>query len=396
MARKSSHMKHREINLRGRNIVHSLHQEEEEKTEHSNGTVQGTEDPCAGLLGDGIKKTKDINSITRIPGIAIEDDTEEGEVSETRNQIETLTEQSIENQNKEEDPTEPILQLQMEDVAEEIEYWSQAVVCYIMGANPPWDIIEGFIRRIWSKYNIDKLSFMPNSIFLVRFKTMEMKEQVMQSGHFMFDNKPLIYRPWSKEVELKKIKIEEVPVWIRLHHLPLKFWGKSLPKIAGLIGKYVKGDYATEERNKIGYARVMLELKIDQRLPDTVTFKDELGNLIKVEVEYEWKPASCSKCQGMGHSSDQCRKAPSKPAQKPVTKKIWKPVTKTSTIPEVKVLTQIHPVINTRKELSQPPDGEVGYSPSKFGSVSYREALSPTIHEGHITGKDHQSTNSYG
>ncbi|KAL9246090.1 hypothetical protein vseg_019669 [Gypsophila vaccaria] len=106
---------------------------------------------------------------------------------------------------------------------------------------------------------------------------MEMKEQVLQSGHYLFYNKPLIYRPWSKELELKKIKIEVVPVWIQLHNLPLKFWGKSLPKITGLIGKYVKSDYATEERNKIGFARVMVELKIDQKLPETVTFKDEQG-----------------------------------------------------------------------------------------------------------------------
>ncbi|KAL9230694.1 hypothetical protein vseg_006011 [Gypsophila vaccaria] len=125
----------------------------------------------------------------------------------------------------------------MEDVVEEIDYWNQAIVCFILGVNPPWDIIEGFIRRIWAKYNIDKLSFMPNGVFLVRFKTLEMKEQVLKSGYHLFDGKPLIYQSWSKDLELKKANVEVVPAWIQLHHLPLKFWGKSLPKITGLIGK---------------------------------------------------------------------------------------------------------------------------------------------------------------
>ncbi|XP_074293298.1 uncharacterized protein LOC141620281 [Silene latifolia] len=173
-----------------------------------------------------------------------------------------------------------MLQLEEEDVVEEVNLWSQAVVCFILGANPPWKIIEGFIRRIWTKFNIDKISFMHNGIFLVRFKTMEMKNKVLQSGYYMFDNKPLIVKEWVKDLEMKKEDVKTVPAWIRLHSLPLKFWGKGLPKIASLVGKYVKSDGATEERTRLGYARVMVEMEVDQKLPGKVEFKDEKGSWI--------------------------------------------------------------------------------------------------------------------
>ncbi|KAL9246084.1 hypothetical protein vseg_019663 [Gypsophila vaccaria] len=190
---------------------------------------------------------------------------------------------------------------------------------------------------------------------------MEMKEQVLQSGHYLFDNKPLIYRSWSKELELKKIKIEVVPFWIQLHNLPLKFWGKSLPKITGLIGKYVKSHYATEERNKIGFARVMVELKIDQKLPGTVAFKDEQGQLINVEVEYEWKPVTCANCQGMGHTTEQCRKIKPKSVQKPATRQVWQPVAKVNKGSVEKHETRGQTKTNiARKESIQMPDGEAG------------------------------------
>ncbi|KAL9241053.1 hypothetical protein vseg_015211 [Gypsophila vaccaria] len=219
---------------------------------------------------------------------------------------------------------------------------------------------------------------MPNGIFLVRFKTKENQEHVLQSGHYLFDNKPLIYRPWSKDLELKKTKIEMVPVWVQLHNLPLKFWGKSLSKIAGLLGKYIKNDLATEERSKIGYARVMVELKIDQQLLEHIYFKDELGLLVTVGVEYEWKPVTCANCHGMGHLKEECRRNVTKAPQKPVVKQVWKPVTKkpeSSLRPkEAKRNVALSPV--RQGTAVQDLEDEGGYSPNKFGSVSYRDALS--------------------
>ncbi|XP_074318079.1 uncharacterized protein LOC141654864 [Silene latifolia] len=197
--------------------------------------------------------------------------------------------------------TEEMLQLEQGDVEEEIEYWKQAVVCFILGANPPWEVVEGFIRRIWTRYNIDKISFMPNGIFLVRFKTMEMKEKVLASGHYLFDNKPMIVKSWEWDLEMNKEGVKCVPAWIRLHKLPLKFWGKGLPKIVGIVGKYVKSDTATEERTRLGFARVMVELVVDQDLPAEIAFKDEQGIVDHIEIEYEWKPIKCKKCQGMEH-----------------------------------------------------------------------------------------------
>ncbi|XP_074305966.1 uncharacterized protein LOC141641194 [Silene latifolia] len=218
-----------------------------------------------------------------------------------------------------------MLQLQNEDVEEEVEYWKQSVICFILGANPPWEIVEGFIRRIWTKFNIDKISFLPNGIFLVRFKTMEMKEKVLASGHYLFDNKPMIVKAWEKDLEMKKGEVKSVPAWIRIHKLPLKFWGKSLPKITGIVGKYVKSDVATEERTRLGFARVMVELLVDQNLPSKVSFKDETGGIVQVEVEYEWRPVTCTKCKGMGHVMEQCRKGEQKKLNKVPVKQVWVP-----------------------------------------------------------------------
>ncbi|KAL9236027.1 hypothetical protein vseg_010740 [Gypsophila vaccaria] len=278
---------------------------------------------------------------------------------------------------------ENMMQLEQEDVEEEIEYWKQAVVCFILGANPPWEVIEGFIRRIWSKYNIDKISFLPHGIFLVRFKTQEMKKKVMNSGHYLFDSKPLIFKEWTADMEMKKSEVLSVPTWIQLHHLPLKFWGKSLPKIAGLVGKYIKSDTATEHKTKLGFARVMVEVEVDKQFPDHISFKDEVGQVMKIDVEYEWKPITCSKCHKMGHATELCRKGQaSQPKVKP-SQKVWKPVVKPVEAPPKPVVQEVQAIRNDDKGtpplIGRPERSEEqgGYSKHSFGAVSYRDIVSP-------------------
>ncbi|XP_074298310.1 uncharacterized protein LOC141629164 [Silene latifolia] len=186
-----------------------------------------------------------------------------------------------------------LLQLTDDDVQSELDYWQQAVMGFFVGANPPWQILEGFLKRIWNKYVIDKISFLPYGVFLARFQTEEMKQSVLNSGYFLFDNKPLIIKPWQPDLQLTKENIKAVPAWIRMQNLPLKFWGKSLPIIANLLGHYVKSDPSTEMKTRLGFARVMVELKLGQTFPKSIKFLDEKKQEVTIDIVYEWKPSLC-------------------------------------------------------------------------------------------------------
>ncbi|XP_074288077.1 uncharacterized protein LOC141613236 [Silene latifolia] len=222
-----------------------------------------------------------------------------------------------------------LLQLTAEDVAPELQYWDTAVVCYVLGANPPWELLSGFVKKLWGAYKPDKISFLPNGVFLVRFPTKECQSLVLQQGFPMYDNKPLVVKPWSESCSLLKERVKVVPIWLRLCGLPLKFWSKSsLEKLAGLLGKFVRRDAATEDKTRLGYARLLVEVQIGQDFPDKIFFRDEKGDEVSVLVEYEWKPTICSACKGIGHIKDMCRKksvpVPSLPTGK--TTKVWRPV----------------------------------------------------------------------
>ncbi|XP_074265837.1 uncharacterized protein LOC141588288 [Silene latifolia] len=344
MARKCSQQKQREMNLRGRSIPVKTKSAETEVEEEE---IMDSSNPNAVSTGPNVEeegRTKNVHDIVGIPELVVEteeeDETEE-EIVESEEEEEyvsdSLEQRSEESEKDDKTETEELLQIQPEDVADEIDYWKQAVICFILGANPPWEIVEGFIRRIWTKFNIDKISFMPNGIFLVRFKTMEMKEKVLASGHYLFDNKPMIVKAWEKDLEMKKDDVKSVPAWIKIHKLPIKFWGKSLSKITNIVGKYVKCDVATEER------------------------------AVRVDIEYEWRPVKCTICQGMGHEKEQCRKGEQK-------KLIQQPVKKVEGRSPVGHQTPLKRLVkmHTREVV------QAGYSADTFGAFSYKEvAASP-------------------
>ncbi|XP_074266678.1 uncharacterized protein LOC141589957 [Silene latifolia] len=160
----------------------------------------------------------------------------------------------------EEEEFEDILQFTSEDVKKEVAFWNHSVVCYILGANPPWDVIEDYVFNVWDQFGVDRVSFMDNGVFLVRLKRPEQRDALLNSGYYLFENKPIIVKPWNSEAGLVKGDVDIVPVWIRMTGIPLKFWGDCLSSIAGLVGKFVKKDELTTEKIRLSYARVLVEL----------------------------------------------------------------------------------------------------------------------------------------
>ncbi|XP_074305193.1 uncharacterized protein LOC141640239 [Silene latifolia] len=215
------------------------------------------------------------------------------------------------------------LRLTSLDTRCELEFGLFAVIFdYVLGANPPFKIIDGFVKRVWGYTEYDRISFHSNGIFLVRFKTEEMKLRVLQSGPVFFDNKPVVVKEWTPSAKLVREAVDMVPIWIRFYGLPLKFWGNALLKIAGLVGKPIRSDSNTQLKTFIGHARVMVEVKMGGDLPDVIEFTDELDVTHRQIVHYEWRPTICADCKGVGHLARDCRKK-----QQPVqhVKKVWVP-----------------------------------------------------------------------
>uniref|UniRef100_A0A803QP78 CCHC-type domain-containing protein n=1 Tax=Cannabis sativa TaxID=3483 RepID=A0A803QP78_CANSA len=190
-----------------------------------------------------------------------------------------------------------------------------SIVCYVIGANPPINILDGFVRKIW-KDAVVKVGLLAKGIFIIRFQNLEMRDRILEQGYVFFDRKPMVMKPWNSVDDFTKEEVTSVPTWIQLQGLDIKYWGESsLFKIVGQLGDPLQVDQITKNRDRLQYPRILIQVSLSQEFPKVISFIDEHNHEIELEVKYEWIPLVCYNCSGIGHDTQSCRKKESKEEQ---------------------------------------------------------------------------------
>lgn len=83
------------------------------------------------------------------------------------------------------------IKIPYEYIEGELKFWETSTVCYVLGANPPLYAIEGFVRRICSTSEIDKIGTVVKGVILVRLKIAEELDTAYESNGILFDKKTL-------------------------------------------------------------------------------------------------------------------------------------------------------------------------------------------------------------
>ncbi|XP_021991401.1 uncharacterized protein LOC110888171 [Helianthus annuus] len=122
-----------------------------------------------------------------------------------------------------------------------------------------------------------------------------------------------------QKTELKKEELKKIPVWVKMHDVPLAAYTEDgLSLIASKIGvpKVLDNETAkmcTESWGRSGFARAIIELDAEKETKDNIMIaipNVEDGGILKsnIRVEYEWKPPRCNTCKVFGHTVEDCPK----------------------------------------------------------------------------------------
>ncbi|KAJ8425229.1 hypothetical protein Cgig2_019118 [Carnegiea gigantea] len=174
-----------------------------------------------------------------------------------------------------------IAKINIEDVEADIEYWQNAVICSVLRANPPYKIIQGFVKHIRGAFEIDKILQVRKGFFLIRFGNLQDKLAVKKRGIYYFDAKPFLVMGWNPQMDLQNENIKSLPIWVHLPELDIKFWGSdSLSKIGSILGIPLKTDKYTRDKVMIKYARLLIDIPLHGHFPDHIEFFNEDGVLV--------------------------------------------------------------------------------------------------------------------
>ncbi|XP_062112794.1 uncharacterized protein LOC133823954 [Humulus lupulus] len=180
--------------------------------------------------------------------------------------------------------------MDVEEIEVEASFWNSVVVCMVLGANPPFAVFEGFIKRMWGKLGIERIARLNAGYTLVKFRDEVTRDLVLEAGVIHFDRKPVIVRPWTTDLAHMRL-VKSVPVWVRLLGLGLQYWGtKCLSALVSTLGKPVLVDKVTKDRSMMQFARVLVEIEISNEIPKSIQILNERGQLMEQFVEFEWLP----------------------------------------------------------------------------------------------------------
>ncbi|XP_050218920.1 uncharacterized protein LOC126669481 [Mercurialis annua] len=195
-----------------------------------------------------------------------------------------------------------IAKVMEEDMVDEVERWSHAVLGCVYGLTPRFYKLQSFIKNRWGKLGLIDFHQIKPNLFAFIFDSEEGKMKAIADGPITFDKHPLILQEWKRKMSFDMQEVASVPVWVKFAMLPWEYWNpESLSSITSTLGKPLFADKCTRDRSKLAYARVLIDMKLKGLFPDYVIIEDEEGDQLMQSVEYEWKPILCRTCKRLGH-----------------------------------------------------------------------------------------------
>ncbi|GKB44888.1 retrovirus-related pol polyprotein from transposon 17.6 [Tanacetum coccineum] len=157
---------------------------------------------------------------------------------------------------------------------------------YFIGKRLAFPLVENYVKNTWAKFGLERV-MLQNGFFFFQFATKEGMEKVIENGPWLIRLVPLILNVWTPNSKLKKDEITSVPVWIKLHKVPIVAYSE-----VGLT---------------------LVEVSTDNELVDSlvvaIPFPNGKGHSLEtIEIEYEWEPPRCSTCKIFDHLDDHCPK----------------------------------------------------------------------------------------
>ncbi|XP_058776403.1 uncharacterized protein LOC131650721 [Vicia villosa] len=218
-----------------------------------------------------------------------------------------------------------------QDIASELQYWENSLVMYVIGEDLSMNAVRKFMLNMWNFISLPELYYNNEGYFIIRFNSKSDRDMVLVRGLYTIHRKPMFLHEWKADFKMLDDMIRTLPLWVMFPQLPLMFWGeKSIGKISSALGKPLMTDECTAKKLRVSYARVLIEIDVTKELPQYINIREPSGVLLRQDVEYEWRPQFCTKCNKVGHEcKENTTKEPvkgeqrwePKPKQQPIEKK---------------------------------------------------------------------------
>jgi len=183
--------------------------------------------------------------------------------------------------------------------------WGSCLVGYFAGRFPG----KIALLKLCNSWNVKFNYYAHSSGWLIfRFENEVDRDRVMAEGPYFVFGRPLMLKIMPSCFEFDDKDVSLMPVWINLPGLPLDCWNSViLSKICSKIGKPLTTDHLTASKERVSYARILVEIDASRELVRSVHMRFPSGKIRSQPVIYEFEPKFCPTCKVFGHSLAGCK-----------------------------------------------------------------------------------------
>ncbi|XP_071699773.1 uncharacterized protein [Rutidosis leptorrhynchoides] len=138
------------------------------------------------------------------------------------------------------------VELPLSSVMEAVDRYSNTLYGYFIGKRLAYPVVQNYVTNVWKKYGLEKTMMNAKGFYFFKFTSSQGMMDVMEKGPWMIRPVPIILNKWSANVSLSKEDLTSVPVWVKLHDVPLTGYTEDgLSMIGSKIGKPIMLDMYT-------------------------------------------------------------------------------------------------------------------------------------------------------
>ncbi|XP_075110427.1 uncharacterized protein LOC142181308 [Nicotiana tabacum] len=180
--------------------------------------------------------------------------------------------------------------------------WKYSLIIKLMGKRIVHHYLKRKTQELWKVDENYPLIDLGEDYYTVKLMKEESMIMILHNGPWFIKGYFLSVQKWVPNFVATKASQNYTSVWIRLPQLPTEFYdGIILTKIGNCIGKLLKVDACTSVTLRGGYARLCVELSLDQPIQTFIMIGHH-----KQRIHYEGEGFLCKACGRLGYSNQSC------------------------------------------------------------------------------------------
>ncbi|KAI3981720.1 hypothetical protein MKX01_009546 [Papaver californicum] len=186
--------------------------------------------------------------------------------------------------------------------------WKDSLVGFFVAEEGYLDADIKMVEELWEVKGNLSMFAMDNGFYLFKFSCAEDKIRVLESSDlWQIQQRPLILREWNWKLNFDRVEMKFLPVWVKIHNLPLFLWTTTfLSKVGSGLGIPLHADRKTNNRERLAYAMLCIDVEAHTSLPESLNIIVK-GMEYHLDIEYDLRTLKFANCSTFRQKNSKCR-----------------------------------------------------------------------------------------